>query len=181
MKVIGGTLKGRNLFFLKNKNIRPTKDIVREAVFDVLMGCVEGQKVLDLFAGTGSLGIEAASRGAEEVVFVESDYEAAKVIKKNLEQLSIAGICSIIRKNAEKALKDLEDAEFGLILADPPYEYKGKRIADMMSSFAQYRIVKKGGIIVVEHERKNKIPAAEGFNFYKQKDYGRSCVSYFRY
>jgi len=179
MKVISGRLKGRKLFFLKDKNIRPTKDIVREAVFDVLRGCIENESVLDLFAGTGALGIEAFSQGAREIVFVESDYEACRIIKENVDFLAISGACTIVRSSVEKAVENFKNAGFGLVLADPPYGYSGKRISDILSAIVRLGVIRKGGIIVVEHERQNKIPVFEEITMYKEKKYGKSQVSYF--
>ena len=96
MKVISGHLKGRRLFFPADKKaLRPTKDLIREAIFDVLRGWVADKRVLDLFAGTGALGIEAVSHGAREVVFIESERGALNIIRKNLEILGITNIGKI--------------------------------------------------------------------------------------
>lgn len=180
MKVISGTLKGRNLFFLKNKDLRPTRDIVRESIFDVLRDSLSGERVLDLFAGTGALGIEAVSQGAKEAVFVESDYEAVRLIRKNIENLEIAGFCSIIKSSAEKAVETLKDSGFGLIIADPPYGYAEKKLSVLLEKIAGLGVVRKDGIVVVEREKKGSVFAAEGLTLYKERKYGRSVVSYLR-
>ena len=180
MKVISGRLKGRKLLFLKDKNIRPTKDIIRESIFDVLRGRVAGERVLDLFAGTGAIGIEAWSEGAKEVVFVESSYHACRVIKKNIESLSLLDDCKIINSDVEKIITSFENACFGMIIADPPYSYSGKRISDIISILINLHVIKKGGFIVIEHREKNKIPVPDGVSLYKEKKYGKVQVSYFK-
>jgi len=179
MKVIGGSLKGRNLLFLKNKNVRPTRDMVREAIFDVLRGRVENEKVLDLFAGTGAVGIEALSQGAGEAVFVEPDLEAYRVIKSNLESLGISGRCRVIRGNAEKVIFSLRDGAFGLVIADPPYGYASKKAESLLSSLVALNIVRSGGMAVFEHKEKNGLQVPTGMHFYREKRYGKTVVSYF--
>ncbi|HNS31591.1 MAG TPA: 16S rRNA (guanine(966)-N(2))-methyltransferase RsmD [bacterium] len=181
MKVIGGKFKGRNLLFLKDKNIRPTKDIVREAILDVLRSRIENGKVLDLFAGTGAVGIEALSQGAQEVVFVESDYEAYRLIKKNVEALGISDACRIIRGTAEKVIESLENSFFDFLIADPPYGYDGQRISEILAVAINLCVIKKDGIMAIEHGRENIIPVPDRAELFKEKKYGRSQVSYFRY
>ncbi|MCK9266635.1 16S rRNA (guanine(966)-N(2))-methyltransferase RsmD [bacterium] len=180
MKIIGGKLKGRNLLFLKNKNLRPSKDIVRESVFDVLRGSFENENVLDLFAGTGAMGIEAFSQGAKEVVFIENSYEACRIIKKNLDNLGISTFCTVVKGSVEKSVDKFEDVKFGLVLADPPYNYSEKRVVNILSSIVAKGIIKKDGTIVVEHGKHIKFSSFEGLNLYKEKKYGRSFISYFR-
>ena len=98
MRVISGYLSGRKLFFSgKKKDLRATKDVVREAIFDSLREWIVDKKVLEIFAGTGALGIEAVSHGAKEVVFIEEKREAVNYIKQNIEQLGISEVCSVKR------------------------------------------------------------------------------------
>ncbi len=182
MRVISGYLKGRRLFCPegKKKGLRPTKDLVREAIFDALRGWIEGKRALDLFAGTGALGIEAASHGAREVVFVESDREAVNSIRKNIESLDIAGRCTIRKGKAEKVIETLENEEFDLIIADPPYDYPGKKILYILESIAGLKVAGEEGIIVIEHGNREKLPEVEGLEIYKEKHYGKSAVSFLK-
>ncbi|MGB9678197.1 MAG: RsmD family RNA methyltransferase, partial [Candidatus Ratteibacteria bacterium] len=101
MKIISGILKGRKLKFIKDKKIRPTKDIVREAIFDSLRGWIVNKRVIEMFAGSGILGIEAISHGAKKVIFIEKDKRGIKVIKENVESLGIEKYCEIIKGDCE--------------------------------------------------------------------------------
>jgi 16S rRNA (guanine(966)-N(2))-methyltransferase RsmD len=182
MRVISGYLKGRNLYCPegRRKGLRPTKDLVREAIFDTLRGWIEGKRALDLFAGTGALGIEAASHGAKEVVFVETDRDAINCIRKNIESLDIAGICAIRKGKAEKVIETLENEEFDLIIADPPYDYPGNKISHILKSISGLKVAGDEGIIVIEHGNRDKLPEVEGLAVYKKKVYGKSAVSFLK-
>lgn len=123
MRVIGGELKGRRLFSPKGgrgSTVRPTPDRVREAVFNILPRSLAGVRVLDLFAGTGAMGIEALSRGALEAVFVDADKSSADLVAKNLEACGLAARARVIRKDVPGALKAVS-GPFGLVILDPPY------------------------------------------------------------
>lgn len=182
MRVISGYLKGRKLFFPeKSKGLRATKDIVREAIFDSLRGWIVDRKVLEIFAGTGALGIEAISHGAKEVVFVEEDTEAINCIKKNIEHLGISEICNVKKGRVEQSIIEFTEKNFDLIIADPPYDYPSSRIAQILKNILELHILNEDGIIVIEHNRKTPIPEVDGFVIYKEKKYGKSMVSYIRY
>ncbi len=128
MRVIGGTAKGRPLRAPRTSVVRPTADRVREAIFDVLgsLGAVEGARVCDLFAGSGALGIEALSRGAEAVTFVETDPVALAALKANLVATGFAGRpgARVVRREARAFLAG-STGRFDVVLADPPYAYRG--------------------------------------------------------
>lgn len=181
MRIISGYLKGRKLFFpADKKQLRPTKDVTREAIFDVLREWVVGKRVLDLFAGTGALGIEAVSHGAEEVVFVESETEAVNLIRKNIDAVGIAGICSVKKGKVEKIITEFEKERFDLIIADPPYGYPENKTASILKNIVELRIINDEGIIVIEHDRRNAVPDVAGLTVYKEKFYGKSTVSYLK-
>ncbi|MBN1446085.1 MAG: 16S rRNA (guanine(966)-N(2))-methyltransferase RsmD [Candidatus Omnitrophica bacterium] len=182
MKVISGYLKGKRLIFPegRGRKLRPTKDLVREAIFDTLRGWIESKRVLDLFAGTGALGIEAVSHGAQEVFFVESDRDAVNSIRKNIEYLNISDICTVKKGKAEKVIETLENEKFDLIIADPPYDYPGNKILHILQSIAGLKVAGDEGIIVFEHGDRDKLPEVEGLAVYKEKTYGKSMVSYLK-
>lgn len=181
MRVISGYLKGRKLFFpVEKKELRPTKDITREAIFDVLRGWIIDKRVLDLFAGTGALGIEAVSHGASEVVFVESENEGINLIRKNVDTLDIAGSCSVKRGRVEKVIMDFAGERFDLIIADPPYGYPESKIEDVLRTIVEHQIIDSNGIIVIEQSRRDRIPEVAGLKVYKERSYGKSRVSYLR-
>ncbi|MDD3725687.1 MAG: 16S rRNA (guanine(966)-N(2))-methyltransferase RsmD [Candidatus Ratteibacteria bacterium] len=181
MRVISGYLKGRKLFFPeKNKELRATKDVVREAIFDSLRDWVVDKKVLEIFAGTGALGIEAVSHGAKEVVFLEEDREAVNCIKKNIDQLGISEVCSVKKGKVEQFIEVFCKGRFDLIIADPPYNYPSNRIGQILRMILELDIVDTNGIIVIEHDKRNTLPDVEGLTVYKERFYGKSVVAYIK-
>src|ERR687888_1366942 len=124
MRVVGGRLRGRNLASPTSREIRPTADRLRESVFNILMHAydnpIEGARVLDLFAGTGALGIEAASRGASFVLFIDDGAEARALIRQNVEALGLGGVTRIFRRDAARLGAAHPNEPFGLVLMDPP-------------------------------------------------------------
>ena len=123
MNIIGGIYKGRTIAIPKGAKIRPTSNKVREALFNILGGKVPDAAVLDLFAGSGSLGLEALSRGARRAVFVDNDSRCINTIKKNIKKLGIEGDIKVMQLNAAQGIKKLHnnEAKFDLIFMDPPY------------------------------------------------------------
>jgi len=178
MKVISGIFKGRKILFLKKGDIRPTKNIVKRSIFDSLNEWIIGKEVLDIFAGTGALGIEAISRGAKKVVFVESMREAVKVIRKNVENLQLKNV-EIIKGEVGKVLKYLEDRKFDLVIADPPYEYSEKMLGKLLEKIGS-EILKEEGIVVVEYSAKKKLPEIKGLKVYRSKKYGNTSITFLR-
>ncbi|MCX8082175.1 MAG: 16S rRNA (guanine(966)-N(2))-methyltransferase RsmD [bacterium] len=181
MRVISGYLKGRKLFFPeRTKRLRATKDIVREAIFDSLRGWIVEKRVLEIFAGTGALGIEAISHGAKEVIFLEEDREAINCIKRNIEHLGISELCTIRKGKVEHSIEEFLDEKFDLIIADPPYDYPSGKIIQILNKIMELQVLDDDGIILIEHNRKNLLPEIKGFTVYKEKTYGKSIVSYIR-
>jgi 16S rRNA (guanine966-N2)-methyltransferase len=148
MRIIAGTRKGAKIFAPRGCSTRPTGDRVREAAFR-LIGPVDGATVLDLFAGSGAMGLEALSRGAARAVFVESDPGACRVIERNLEKLDLSG-AQIVRADARSSLptEAATGRRYDLILVDPPYEEYRK----LVKTLAIYlpRLLASGGVVVVE-------------------------------
>ena len=153
MRIIAGTLKGRRLPSPAWAGLRPTSDRLRETLFDVLGDTVRGAVVLDGCAGTGALGIEALSRGAAAVTFVDSDARAVALIAANLERCRIADRGTVIRGALPRALARVDDAvAFDLVLLDPPYEYDDRAIGAILS--AAGRRTAAGGRVVLERTRR---------------------------
>ena len=144
MRIIAGSRRGQTIHAPKGLDTRPTGDRVREAAFN-LIGLVDGASVLDLFAGSGALGLEALSRGAERVVFVDSDRESVRAIERNLDKLKLAG--EVRQVDALRFLAT-ERRRFDLVLVDPPYE----RFADFAPKLARYlpAVLAENGLLVVE-------------------------------
>ena len=150
MRIIAGNRKGARIFAPKGRSTRPTGDRVREAAFR-LIGPVDGAKVLDLFAGSGAMGLEALSRGAARAVFVEFDREACRVIERNLAKLELRG-AEIVCADARRTLSSYAAAgrRYDLILVDPPYE----EYRQLQKTLAIYlpRLLEPDGVVVVETE-----------------------------
>jgi 16S rRNA (guanine966-N2)-methyltransferase len=152
VRIVAGSRKGAKLFAPKGET-RPTGDRVREAAFN-LIGPVDGASVLDVFAGSGALGLEALSRGAERAVFVESDAEACRTIERNLEKLRLRG--TVLRRDALRALAAEAAAgrRYDLVLADPPYEM----FASLQTALAVYlpAVLAEHGLVVLETEARTE-------------------------
>jgi 16S rRNA (guanine966-N2)-methyltransferase len=144
VRIIAGTHRGHTIYAPPGTDTRPTSDRVRENVFNIL-GPVDGASVLDLYAGSGAMGLEALSRGAERAVFVERDPEAAKVIERNLDKLRLRG--SVLRRDAVSVLAS-ETRKYDLVLVDPPYDM----YLDVQPQLARYLpgVLAEDGVVVVE-------------------------------
>ncbi len=154
MRVVAGEFKGRPLMAVPGRATRPTSDRVREALFSVLGERVEGAWVLDLFAGTGALAIEALSRGARGAVLVEQAAGAAAVIRANLGALGLEGVATVRRTRAETYLRGpaLRDGPFDLVFLDPPYALGVGVVAGVLGRLAD-RVLRDGAVVVVEGAR----------------------------
>jgi 16S rRNA (guanine966-N2)-methyltransferase len=179
MRIISGTSKGRKLTTLKSQAIRPTSDRVKESIFNILGGEVEGKVVLDLFAGTGNLGIEALSRGAKKVLFVEKGRQALRLIQRNLSQFRMRERSEILPKDVSRAIGILNQRgeSFDLMLMDPPYE-KGL-IQKTLWKLHSHRIYHEESILVIEHDRREPIPKrVEGWTLIRQREIGDTVISF---
>ncbi len=166
MRVIAGSLRGRRLATPSWEGLRPTSDKLRETLFNILAPRIAGARVLDGYAGTGALGIEALSRGASAVTFVESDRRAQALIEGNLARCGIAEGYAIIRTSMARALETLHGgsnaAPFDVVLLDPPYDPgRGAGGFDTLLAAAG-AVIADEGIVVLEHARKRGAPEAAG-------------------
>jgi 16S rRNA (guanine(966)-N(2))-methyltransferase RsmD len=162
MRIIAGTLKGRRLDTPAWTGLRPTSDKLRETIFNVLAPRVAGARVLDLFAGTGALGIEAISRGAAHVTFVDSDPRAERLVAGNLSRCGVRDGYAIIRASADRAARTLVAAgssfvPFDIILLDPPYD---RAPADALRGVEE--LLSAEGVAVLEHARRTASPEVIG-------------------
>lgn len=154
MRVITGSARGRKLMEPKDRSIRPTTDMVKEALFSIVQFDVPGRRVLDLFAGTGQLGIEALSRGAKECVFVDASPASLALVKKNLDHCGLQG--QTVRSDALSYLKHA--GTFDLVFVDPPYE--AGLYGPVLDALFTFDILSHGGIILVESPRETVLPEA---------------------
>ncbi|GAC1446019.1 MAG: 16S rRNA (guanine(966)-N(2))-methyltransferase RsmD [Chloroflexota bacterium] len=174
---MAGRVKGHRLRAPRGEGTRPTSDKVREAIFGILAESFEGDAVLDLFAGTGALGIEALSRGAAEAVFVERRSPACAAIRANLEHTGLQKESRILCMPVERAL-DVLETTYGLILLDPPYAYPD--LHGIMSSIAAARVIGDGTRVVFEHSPRFAVAEAyDPLALQRQKVYGDTAVSFF--
>ena len=181
LRVIGGEAKGRKLNILKGDSVRPTTDRVKEALFNILREKIIGAEVLDLFAGVGSLGIEALSRGAKRAVFVDKRAACARIIRKNLARLDFHNRAEVYQEEVGPVVKRLaqREREFNLVFVDPPY---GSDLAEeTLGNLMERHIVEDKGIVMVEHHRKRIMPKEiGGLKLVRDERYGDTSLSFYR-
>ncbi len=180
MRIISGKYKGRVLTSFQASNIRPTMDRVKETLFNKWMRHVDGANVLDLFAGTGSLGLEALSRGALQVSFVEKNLNSLQILKKNIELLKIdRSNFSILQKDVIVFLQQYVGNAFDLILIDPPFTEKMAHV--VMQGLAASTCFDESTLIAIESTKKEQMDD-EYLQLvrYDLKDYGDKVLSFFR-
>lgn len=182
VRVVSGSAKGRPLKSVPGSGTRPTTDKVKEAVFSMIGPYFEGGAVLDLFAGTGGLGIEALSRGMESAVFVDMDPKSIDTIRANLKATNLEASAQVYRNEAGRALSALEKQGrvFDLVFLDPPYRLKHGD--ELMLSMVEKGMLQEDAIIVLEHESSyaysEDIP---GFYRLRQAVYGETTISIYQY
>ena len=183
MRVVAGTFKGRTLAVPRQAGLRPTSDRVRESVFNVLAHGIEdfeieGAVVLDLFAGTGALGLEAISRGAAMAVFVENDFTARALIQENITALGIGGITRIFRRDATNLGASQRRQEFALVFADPPY---GQGLAQQaLASALAGDWLTPGAVVVVEERADVTVALPPPLEAVDHRTYGDTQVIFAR-
>ncbi|OGW38071.1 MAG: 16S rRNA (guanine(966)-N(2))-methyltransferase RsmD [Nitrospirae bacterium RBG_13_39_12] len=177
MKISGGLEKGRQtatkrLFskLLKGRELRPTTSKVREALFDIIMKKIEGAVFVDLYAGTGTVGLEALSRGASKAIFVEPDDLLVKTIKKNIDEFGFQKRAFVFKGKAYEFLvrSSEEKDSFDIFFLDPPYH--SKEIDKILPIIGEKRLLKEGGIVIVENYFKKEMPE-KASNLMKKKSY----------
>ena len=166
MRVISGMARGRKLRQLSDIDIRPTSDMIKESVFNIIQFDIEGRRVLDLFAGTGQLGIEALSRGARSAVFVDSSPAAVKLIKENIELCGFSGISTVYRRDVFSYLEHGE--AFDLIFIDPPYD--SALTAGTLEKIIEFDKLNTNGIIICETRIDHVMPSIL-LPIFTQKEY----------
>lgn len=175
MRVAGGKVKGHQLTVPKARDVRPTQEGVRLAIFNILGDLVKGRKILDLYAGSGSLGIEALSHGAKEAIFVEQNRNACEIIRRNLEHIKIKERSKVVCRDVHQTLLELPDKDFGLVFLDPPYAI-GK-INHIFAALIPH--LKWGAIIVFEHAKITEPPVVPGLRIIDRRIYGETKVTFF--
>ena len=183
MRVVGGRFRGRTLAAPKSDAIRPTSDRLRETIFNVLAhgygDPLEGARVIDLFAGTGAMGIEALSRGAAFCLFVDEGAQARGLIRENVEALGLGGATRLFRRDATRMGPAGHNPPATLVFCDPPY---GKDLAPRaLKSCADGGWLSPGALVVVEEAQGSSVTLPFGFEEVERRDYGETTVLFARY
>jgi 16S rRNA (guanine966-N2)-methyltransferase len=182
MRIVGGRLRGRVLHAPDSRAIRPTSERLRESIFDILVhrhGAVEGARVVDLFAGSGALAIEALSRGADFALFVDNGAEARALLRANVEALALGGVTRIWRADATRLGKAPAGAPFTLAFLDPPYD---KGLAEpALAALVAGGWLAPGALVVVEEGAKAEIVAPEEFGVEDERTYGDTKIVFLRF
>jgi 16S rRNA (guanine(966)-N(2))-methyltransferase RsmD len=176
MRVTGGTGRGKRLK-VPAAGVRPTSDKVKQALFNILGEKVPGAAFLDLFAGAGGIGIEALSRDAERVVFVDVSREALNVIKHNIERLGFSNAAQVMRARAESFLRK-SSGQFDIVFLDPPYAQELKPLLELI---AESGILKPETVVVAEHFKKQPSPEKAGtLTLYREVKYGDTVLAFYK-
>ena len=173
MKIISGLYKGRVLEGFDIDGTRPTMDRVKESLFATIQNKIPNSTVLDLFSGSGNLGIEALSQGASKAYLVDNNKKAINTIEKNINKLNIENV-EIIKNDYKEAIKDFSKEQFDLIFLDPPY--KTNYIEESIKLIEKYNILKEDGIIICESDNLDKIVYSNVYKAVKEKKYGDKYV-----
>lgn len=178
MRVVAGQAKGRRIQVPTGREVRPTTDRVREALFSSISHRVPGASVLDLFAGSGALGIEALSRGAGGATFVEKNRDTAKLLSRNIRDLGLEGRSRLLHREARRALRLLEDEgrSFDLVFLDPPY--RGPHLEEALQLLAESALIEPKGLIVAEHPVDVPLAVPPGIHVVSTKRYGTTVLSF---
>lgn len=174
MRIVGGIYKGRTLLEFKGDAIRPTADKVRESLFNILQFNISGKSFLDLFCGTGAMGIEALSRNCSRVVFNDLNRDSIALTKKNLEKIKADGNFLVLNKNAVTLIEEQRE-KFDIIFIDPPYKSElKKQVLDSVS-----KILNEDGIVIFEDEN-SYTEKVENLVKYDERKYGRVYLNFFK-
>jgi 16S rRNA (guanine966-N2)-methyltransferase len=176
MRIIAGTNKGRTLKAPKWDGLRPTSDKLRETLFNIIAPHISGARVLDVFAGTGAIALEALSRGADAATCIEQDRRAMQLIEENRALCGEANRCVIIRDAVERALaRPVRGGPFDIVVLDPPYEYA--KLADAVRDAASQR--SEGALLILEHAARVTPPAPPGLVITRTVKSGDSALTFY--
>ncbi len=178
MRVITGKYKGRVLSSVRDNSVRPATDRVKGTIFNVLQSRlrISNAHVLDVFAGSGSLGFEALSRGAADVVFVDDRRAVLDMIERNAETLGCVDASILIQSDAMRFIEQTQD-QFDLIFADPPYAYE--RMGEIPTLIFQRRLLKNEGFLIIEHAKRTIFESTPLYRIAVQKEFGNTRLSFF--
>ncbi len=179
MRIISGTLKGRKLAAPDGRSTRPTADRIKESIFNILAGRIVSRQVLDLFAGSGALGIEALSRGASHAVFIDREKAALTVLKRNIRQLGLTDRTRVMNWDIRRGINCLPSGskQFDLVFMDPPYDTDAVNIG--LNALVLRQVLAPDACVVVEHSRRETIVCPEdALTLTDQRRFGKTLVSF---
>lgn len=178
MRITGGTARGRIISCPEGLDVRPTASKIRQAFFNILAYKVPESRFLDLFAGSGLIGLEAASRGAASLLVVEQNKRQVKAIEGNYQKLDLAGkvVCADVRE----FLRTLEPSSFDIIFADPPYRSTFPKL--VLGDVDKFQLLAEGGVLAIEHACENQL-AEKGKHLVRcdYREYGQTAISFYGY
>lgn len=179
MRITTGRFKGRTVDTVDDLSVRPAMDRARQTIFNILAARIEldGVSVLDLFAGSGSLGLEALSRGAKRAVFVESSRQASRLLESTIERFGCAGQAEVLTMDAQRFLASNRD-RFDIVFSDPPYSYP--HTTGMPDEIMTGNHLSPGGILLIEHATGLEFPASDRWELFTGRRFGRTSLSFFR-
>lgn len=180
MRIISGTARGRSLVAPAGEKTRPTLDFVRESLFNIIRWDLQDARVLDLFAGTGALSLEAISRGAKEAVLIDMDRDACAAIKKNMESTKLGDRCRLLQRDYQQAMDALarEGQRFDVVFIDPPYRMENT--GEMCAALYDKGLLSEAFMIVVEHKRGLAPLLDERFEAYDLRKYRDTEITFVR-
>jgi len=186
MRIIGGAFKGKKIFEAFDKNTRPLKDLVKESILNILEHSKDSKinlnnsLVLDLFAGTGSFGLECISRGASKVYFIENYNQSLQILDKNIKKLKCEKRTKVFNENAFNFfnIEELKKEKLDLIFLDPPY--KEENINIILENIAKLKLLKESGLVVLHRHKKTKNDIGENFLIKRSVKYGISKITFIK-
>ena len=180
MRIIGGEARGRTLVAPAGSKTRPTQDYVRESLFNILRGDVEDARVLDLFAGTGALSLEALSRGAAEAVLIDTDRAACDAIRQNIDRVRVQDRCKLVARDYRQAVDALSAGgrQFDIVFIDPPYRMENT--GEMCAALYDKGLLSESCLLIVEHKRGKAPQLDERFEAYDLRKYGDTEITFVR-
>ena len=186
MRIIGGTLKGKKIFEAFDKNTRPLKDLVKESILNILEYSkdtrlnLNNSLVLDLFAGTGSFGLECISRGAVKVYFIENYTQSLEILHKNIKKLKCEKRTKVYSENAFNFsnIEEIKKEKLDLIFLDPPY--KEENIKEILENISKLKLLKESGLVVLHRHKKSKDEIGERFLIKRSAKYGISKIIFLK-
>jgi 16S rRNA (guanine966-N2)-methyltransferase len=175
LNIISGKFGGRNLLAPDSSRTHPMSSRVRGSLFNIINDEIINSEVLDIFAGTGSLGLESLSRGAKHATFIENDRLASKILVENITTLGVGGLSSVFQINAQTWVDQNQDKSYDIIFADPPYNN-----LQLSTVYSLIRLLKPNGLMVLSYPGRGELPTVQGVVVVDNRSYGTAALTFYR-